>query len=337
MLRSRPLFSLLTGSALLVGQLPAHASTDPFLGRQWNLQKVGAPAAWPLTTGEGVRIGIVDSGIDLQHEDLAGQVVAHTSCVGSAGDPSRCTGTAQDDQGHGTHVAGIAAASKDNGKGIAGVAPDADLVVAKVLDAAGSGSTEDVLAGIKWVVDQGARVVNLSLGDPTAFATALLGSPAALHQGLDYAWAHGAIPVVAAGNSNTLGLGLEGGGNDMVNAVVVASSGPDDSVASYSTPTGQARFAMLAPGGAANGRPADDIYSTVWNRQQPNGYGYLAGTSMAAPHVSGALALLLSQGYAPLDAVERMLQTADRTVDCGSGSPKCPGRLDVAKATARPS
>ena len=96
------------------------------------------------------------------------------SCVGSGGDPAKCKGSAQDDQGHGTHVSGIAAASKDNGKGIAGVAPDAQLVVAKVMNAQGTGPGSDVTAGVKWVVDHGAKVVNLSLGDPAQPITALI-------------------------------------------------------------------------------------------------------------------------------------------------------------------
>src|SRR5207249_1805493 len=121
-----------------------------------------AEAAWTRTTGAGVRIGIVDTGVDLDHEDLAGKVVASASCAGSKGDVAKCTGTAQDDQGHGTHVSGIAAAIKDNGKGVSGVAPNAELVVAKVLGKAGTGSSEDVIGGIKWVVDHGAKVVNLS-------------------------------------------------------------------------------------------------------------------------------------------------------------------------------
>jgi subtilisin family serine protease len=139
------------------------------------------------------------------------------ACVGSGCDVAKCTGTAQDDQGHGTHVSGIAAAFRDNGKGIAGVAPDTELVVAKVLGAQGSGKGSDVTAGIKWVVDHGAKVVNLSLGDPSQVVTALI-SPSEMQEGIDYAWSKGAIPVLAAGNSNTGGLGLEGSNYGDTNA-----------------------------------------------------------------------------------------------------------------------
>src|SRR5256885_2285130 len=144
---------------------PAGASNDRDFSKQWNLQKIGAPAAWARTTGAHVRVGIVDAGVDLTHEDLAGRVVAQTSCLKSKGDATKCTGSGQDDVGHGTHVAGIIAATKDNGVGVAGVAPDAELVVAKVADSGGGIAIDDANAGIRWVVDHGAKVVNLSLGD----------------------------------------------------------------------------------------------------------------------------------------------------------------------------
>ena len=326
---------LLTASASALSLLPstALASDDPSFGAQWNLAKIGAEDAWARSTAAGVRIGIVDTGIDLNHEDLAGKIVESTSCVGSDGDPGRCTGSAQDDQGHGTHVAGIAAAFKDNGKGIAGVAPDAELVVAKVLASTGTGSSGDVTAGIKWVVDHGARVVNLSLGDPAMVITSFI-QPNDLMEGINYAWSRGAVPVVAAGNSNLVGLGLEGRSYGDVNAIIVGATGPDDRATEYSTSTGNAKWAVVAPGGAGNGNKADDILSTIWIKDMPNSYGALAGTSMAAPHVAGAIALLLHQGHTPLGAIDQLLRTAD-PVGCPTASPTCRGRINVDKAIVR--
>ena len=313
---------------------PAQGSGDARFGEQWSLQRIGAPTAWASATGAGVRIGIVDTGIDLTHEDLAGRVVAHTSCLGSNGDPAKCAGSGQDEQGHGTHVAGIAAAIHGNGLGVAGVAPAAELVVAKVLGAAGSGSIEDINAGIRWVVDHGARIVNLSLGDPNFVLTSLQGTP--LSDGIAYAWAHGAIPVVASGNTNPDGLGLLGSSEyGSLDAIVVGATGPTDQVAPYSSPLGNAKWSILAPGGAGGGTPATDILSTIWKPGQQNQYAALAGTSMAAPHVAGALALLLAQGYSQQGAVERVLGTADRQVACGLSSGSCAGRLDVARAVTR--
>ena len=319
-------------SALAFALVPmaAEARTPSF--EMWNLNAIGAPAAWATTTGEGVRIGIVDTGVDLLHEDLAGAVVEHTSCVGSGGDPANCHGSGQDDQGHGTHVAGIAAARKDNGRGVAGVAPDAQLVVAKVLDRQGSGSDGDVTAGIKWVVDHGARVVNLSLGDPAFVITSLFGT--ALREGINYAWAHGAVPVLAAGNTNLLGLGIGSSNYGALRALVVGGTDRHGRAASYSSPLGTAAWSLLAPGGAGDGNDADDITSTFWRSGEPNAYAALAGTSMAAPHVAGAVALLLARGRTPLQAVAGVLGTVNGAVACDFGSPNCRGQLDVARAVA---
>ncbi len=312
----------------------AGASNDPSFKDQWGLAKIGAESAWTRTTGAGVRIGIVDTGIDLEHEDLAGKVVESINCVGSGGDQGKCNGSAQDDQGHGTHVGGIAAASKDNEKGIAGVAPDAQLVVAKVMNAQGTGAGSDVTAGIKWVVDHGAKVVNLSLGDPAQPITALI-SENELKEGIDYAWSKGAVAVIASGNSGT-GLGIEGANFGDMNAIVVGATGPDDTAATYSTSTGEAKWAVAAPGGAADqSKKTNDIFSTFWIKGQKNSYGYQAGTSMAAPHVAGAVALLLAQGYSPADAVTRLLDTADKGVGCESTSSTCRGRINVDKATTK--
>ncbi len=141
---------LLAGGPLLVGWLesatPVGAATpqavtptDPYFGEQWALRAIHAPEAWARSTGAAVRIGIIDTGVDLGHEDLAGKVVASTNCIGSDGVEAACQGSAADDEGHGTDVSGIAAADTDNGKGIAGVAPAADLVVVKALGANGIG------------------------------------------------------------------------------------------------------------------------------------------------------------------------------------------------------
>ena len=306
------------------------ASGDTYFEEQWNLRQIGAPAAWTASTGSGVRIGIVDTGVDLAHEDLAGRVVAHTNCVGSSDHGFQCRGSGQDDNGHGTHVAGIAAAIMGNGKGIAGVAPDARLVVAKVFSGDGRGDETDVSAGIRWVVDHGAQVVNLSLGDPNFVLTSVRGT--ALRDAIDYAWDHGAVPVLASGNTNVLGFGSSNYGD--LHAIVVGATDPDGRMAHYSSPAGNARWAILAPGGAGDKAGAgakSDIVSTSWEAGKSNQYLSRAGTSMAAPHVSGAIALLLAHGYTAAGAVDRLLRAADSHVSC-NGEATCPARLDVMHA-----
>ena len=322
--------AVFAGLALAAGFSPsARATDDPSFEKQWGITTIGAPAAWARSTGAGVRIGIVDTGIDLTHEDLAGHIVESASCLDTGGNQLKCTGTAQDDFGHGTHVAGIAAALKDNGKGVAGVAPDAELVVAKVFKGA-TAERVDVLAGIKWVVDHGAKVVNLSLGGALFVVTATFGSE--LSAGVEYAWSHGAVPVVASGNDDLFGAGIGSAEYGDMNALVVGATGHDDKVTSYSSPTGNAKWAVVAPGGSNSQTKADDVYSTIWKKGSQNEYGYLAGTSMAAPHVAGAVALLLAQGLTKEQAVERILATAD-PVPCGANSDNCRGRINVARAT----
>ena len=296
-------------------------SNDRYFSEQWNLAQIGAADAWTVSTGKGVVIGIVDSGIDATHPDLAGKIDAQADCLGGT-----CReGSARDRDGHGTAVAGIAAAKTDNSAGIAGVAPDARLVVARVLGDDGSGVTEDINRAIQWVVDKGARIVNLSLGEPDLVIVSRLGTP--LRPGIEYAWSRGAIPVLAAGNYDDLnGQGSADYGD--LHAVVVGSTDIKGGVPRYSTSLGNAMWGLVAPGGNGDG-PGQDVISPI-----PGGrYEWVAGTSMAAPHVSGALALLLAQGLSPSDAVERLLRTLDHSGDCGLG---CRGRLDArAAVTAR--
>ncbi|MDQ1516229.1 MAG: hypothetical protein QOE80_2059 [Actinomycetota bacterium] len=343
MVRARRLLAVMAATALAVSAAPltaagagpaprASTGDDREARSQWALAQIGAAQAWARTTGAGVRIGIVDTGVDLAHEDLAGKIVASTNCIGAAGAQARCSGSGQDDNGHGTHVAGIAAAVRGNGVGIAGIAPDAELVVAKVVPASGLASVPDVVAGIKWVVDHGARVVNLSLDAPGMTFAGLRAT--AIQEGLDYAWARGAIPVLAAGSPRRLGIGLGSRSDRDLNAVVVGATAVDGHMAAASPPTGEARFAVLAPGGSGGTDPATDILSTFWAAGRHDAYEARGGTSAAAAYASGALALLLAEGYNALGAVERLLSTANGTVACGEGSPDCYGRIDAAAATA---
>src|SRR5688572_12940793 len=197
-LRGRLRSSSLAGCLLVVlgagAATAGAASDDRYFAQQWNLTQIGATEAWSVSTGAGITIGIVDSGVDASHPDLAGKIDAQADCVGGT-----CReGTARDRDGHGTVVAGIAAAHANNGAGIAGVAPDARLVVARVMGEDGTGVTEDINRAIQWVVDKGARVVNLSLGEPDLVIVSRLGTP--LRPGVEYAWTRGAIPVLASGN-----------------------------------------------------------------------------------------------------------------------------------------
>ena len=169
-------------------------------GLQWNLARIGAEAAWATGTGEGTTIAVIDSGVALEHEDLVDKLVDGVACRDTDGDPARCTGSPQDDDGHGTHVAGVAGATTGNGVGIAGTAPGARIMPIKVLFSAcdtcqSTGEAEDVSAAVRWAADEGATVINLSLGSTTS---SVFGPGFA--DAVRYAWTMGSIPVVAAGN-----------------------------------------------------------------------------------------------------------------------------------------
>jgi subtilisin family serine protease len=340
--RGHPALAALCLACLAVGLTPSGARAggvgrdDPAdrNGLQWGLAQIGAPAAWARSTGAGVTIAVVDSGVDLAHEDLRSQLVGDVSCIGASGDPDACDGPGQDDSGHGTHVAGIAAADAGNGHGIVGVAPDADLLAVRVLadrcqDRGGcspTGATADVAAGVRWAVGHGADIVNLSLGG------ALAGDgTCVVCDAVEDAWARGVITVVAAGSDAPVPTAELAAAH----AVLVTATTRTDALASYAA-GGEAlrgaRWAVAAPGGetevdpddcATGGEPAG-VLSTYWVPGRADGYACQAGTSMAAPHVSGALAVLLGQGRSPRAAVERLVGTAH---DVGSV-----GRIDLGRA-----
>lgn len=308
--------------------LAAGDDGDPYRGFQWALDTIGAPEAHARGTAGGMTIAIVDSGIDLDHEDLAGKIDDRMTCIQTGGDAANCKPGGDDDHGHGTLVAGIAAAATGNDRGIAGVAPDARLMAVRVLkddgDGGASGSASDVRAGIRWAVENGADVINLSLGEDVIIS-GLLGS--SLTGAVKDAWDAGIVTVVSAGNTGN-DQSLFGGGYDDVPAIVVTATNRSDEQASYASDVDDAQWGMAAPGGEA-GDEEVGIASTWLD----DTYHSAAGTSMAAPHVAGAAATLRSLGLSPDDTVNRLLDTAVDIGPPGDDSQTGAGRLDLATAT----
>ncbi len=196
-------------TAVAMTAAPASAATpnDPLYAQQYGPQQVHAEQAWATSTGAGAVIAVVDTGVDLTHEDLSSKLVSGATFIGcnpscGNGDWKGPDGVAQASDNHGTHVSGIAAAATGNGIGIAGVAPDAKIMPVKVLED-GSGAYEDIANGVRWAADNGADVINLSLGGLQGTQLlSLLGLETALQDAIVYAKGKGVAVIAAAGNDS---------------------------------------------------------------------------------------------------------------------------------------
>lgn len=285
---------------------------DPLQSQQWALTAVGLPTAWSTSTGEGEVIAIVDTGVDGHHPDLRQNIVGGHDFI-AGGD------VATDPNGHGTHVAGIAAAVGGNGVGIAGAAPHAKIMPVRVLDSDGSGTDEVIAAGITWAAQHGADVINLSLGET--------GLVARLHKGgkintaIRAATASGAVVVAAAGNDSrrirVYRLGVP--------VLVVIATDRAGQPTSF-TNTGDLR-AVAAPGSdILSTAPTES--TTLWP-SGTDGYATLSGTSMASPLVAGITALALAAGQSPATVLDHLQDTANNpTGDPALGA----GVVDAASA-----
>ena len=228
----------------------------------WGVKRISAPEAWGTATGEGVRIGVIDTGIAVGHPDLQGAVVGGFNAVDG--------GSYADDNSHGTYVASVLAARK-NGVGVIGVAPDAQLYAIKALGSDGSGYISDMIEGCQWALEEGIPVVNMSLGS-THRSTALQAA-------MSVAASQGMITVAAVGNDGERGVFFPAG-NDV--AICVAGSGMDDQRMPWSN-----YGSSLQENGVA--APGDWILAAT----KDGGWQRVSGTSIATPHVTGIVALLL--------------------------------------------
>lgn len=276
------------------------APNDPlYTSDQYGPQKMQTPDAWDITRGSSsVVAAVVDTGVQADHPDLSGKVTAGYDFVDNDSD-------ARDEQGHGTHVAGTIAAITNNGVGVAGVAPDVKIMPVRVLDANGSGTYDWVANGITYAADNGAKVINMSLGGS--------GGSAALQDAVNYAWNKGVVVVAAAGNSSTSSPSYPA---YYTNCIAVAATDSNDQKASFSNYGSWVDVAA----------PGVNIMSTTLG----GGYGKLSGTSMASPHAAGVAALLASQNLSHTQVREKMEYNADAI--SGTGNYWTYGRLNAYKA-----
>lgn len=328
---ARALVALVLGGLMLApqGALATHldpfAPNDPLYRFQWGPQQVRAEQAWHLTLGAGAVIAIVDSGVDLDHPDLAANVIPGNTFLGcgdqGCGNGDWQSGPREGDRtghSHGTHVAGIAAAVTGNGTGIAGVAPAATLLPVRALDSDGSGAFEDIARGIRWAADQGAHVINLSLGAlPGVQLFTFTGIIDDVVRAIEYANAKGVVVVAAAGNEAVPLCDTPGFDPGVV--CVTATDKRELKAWYANAPVRLDLVSVAAPGGAgASLFCTEDILSTVPPGTGTAACGYpgdraydeLAGTSMATPHAAGVVALLASLGCTRSQAISVLTSTA---------------------------
>ena len=241
------------------------AANDPLLAQQWGIFATGADRVWSVTTGKGVTVAVVDSGSG-PHPDLADNLLPGRSFFSSV---EAQDGNDIDASGHGSHVAGIIAAVANNGIGGSGVAPQAKILPIKVLDQAGQGDARDVAAGVRYAADNGAKVINLSLGGATESSS--------LTQAIQYATDKGALVVAAAGNGGATDRPKWPASLDLTLAVTAVDQG--NAVTTFDQ---RGDYIDIAAPGAG-------ILSTA-----KGDYVTLSGTSMAAGFVAGAAALLFA-------------------------------------------
>jgi serine protease len=327
--RSRPVLALTAALSLTVGGLTASAlgaeTGDPFANKQFGLDQVRAPAAWATSTGAGAVVAIVDSGVDLDHPDLASKLLAGATFL-DCGKGSGSCGNGDWESGpekrraakstHGTHVAGIAAAITGNGIGIAGVARDAAILPVKVLDEDG-GSFQDIAAGIDFAVAKGADVVNLSLGAaPGVQVLTFTGVIGDVQDAITRARKAGVVVVAAAGND--FASPLCGTPAFDAGALCVTATDKREQRSAYSNLGVNPDLAAVAgPGGSLLPACGEDVVSTVplgTGRAEACGYGKdydeFAGTSMATPHVAGVATLLAAQGRGGDEIMDVLLGTS---------------------------
>jgi thermitase len=304
------------------------ATDDPYFGRQYALQNDGqsfndtantlsvsggtvdadvdAVEAWGLTTGKGTKVAVLDTGVATDNEDINPQVGLRANFSTAR--------TNEDNYGHGTHTAGIVAAIANNTKGVAGVCPDCTILAGKVMNDSGSGSSSGLANGINWAVNNGAKVISMSL---------VVRPSRTLETAVNNAWGKGVVLVAAAGNS---------GGQAMMypaaypNVIAVGATDNRDAKASFST---YGTWVDVAA-------PGVNIYSTFPNHKfalgGSAGYDILSGTSMATPTVAATAALVWSRDPTADKATVRAKVELSTDTIAGIGTYWAHGRVNADKA-----
>jgi subtilisin family serine protease len=306
---------------------PDFMPNDPYFtsGGLWGLHNTGqsggkvdadidAPEAWGINRGSStVIVAVLDSGVDLDHPDFSGRLTSGWDFVNNDNNPN-------DDQGHGTHVAGTVAARGNNSLGVVGVAMEARVMPVKVLDSSGSGSYYGIIQGINYATNNNADVINMSLGG-TSYSSAL-------QDAINRAYNNGVLVVASSGNCGDSYYYFNGCSyQDQTNypgamnhVLAVASTTRTDAQSSFST---QGYYVDIAAPG-----------STIWSTCMGGGYCTKSGTSMASPHVAGLAALISSQypAYSPDQVARAIVHNADDLGSSGHDQMFGCGRINAYKS-----
>ena len=291
---------------------------DPDYDRQWNFQRINVQDAWRVTLGEGVTVAVIDTGVT-QVPDLDNTAfVPGYDFVNDRRD-------ARDDNGHGTHVAGTIAQSTNNNYGVTGIVPGARIMPLKVLSRLGSGTTADIAEAVKFAADNGADVINMSLGG---------GAPSLLFQeAIGYAHSKGVVIVAAAGNNGSSQVSYPARYSHVIGVSALDDRDRKTPYSNYGD-----GIDIAAPGGWTRG-DRGELGGILQETVNPGGNGssfkYLQGTSMASPHVAGVAAALKSLGVSSPDRVETILKESARRVRDDPNNYYGAGRLDAGAAVRR--
>ena len=287
---------------------------DPMYGKQWNLRSINVEAAWNETKGEGVTVAVIDTGVtrvpDLQKTDFVpGYDFVNDRTL------------ANDDNGHGTHVAGTIAQSTNNKYGVAGIAYEAKIMPLKVLAASGGGTVSDIAEAIKFAADNGADVINMSLGGG--------GESQIMKEAINYAYNKGVVIIAAAGNSNQNAAGYPARYPHVIGVSATDSAGEKAPYSNFG-----AGVDISAPGGSTKGQnEAGGILQETINPETGKSvFGSFQGTSMASPHVAGVAALIKASGIEDPEEITNILKKSARVVKEDPLNHFGAGQLDAAAA-----
>jgi serine protease len=285
---------------------------DPMYSKQWHLHNIGVVGAWKQTKGSGITVAVIDTGITRVRDLAETKFVKGYDFVSDREE-------VKDDNGHGTHVAGTIAQATNNYYGVAGIAYEASLMPLKVLNEYGGGTVADIAAAIKFAADNGANVINMSLGGG--------GESRLMKEAIEYAHAKGVVIVAAAGNESQNSAAYPA---RYPHVIGVSALGPDGEKAPYSN--FGAGVDISAPGGSDAGKV---LQQTIDPETGDAVFLGLQGTSMAAPHVAGVAALIQAAGVKQPDDVLKVLKASARSVQDDGLNYYGAGQLNAEAAVTR--